>query len=264
MGSGCRILVVDDDPGVREAIEAALASDYTVRTVADAASALDAVCDRPFDLILLDYALPDLSGTAVLKLLKRFFPSTLVILITGLGSEEVAVEALRGGARDYIRKPVDYHELRARVAALLHLRRNGPERRQNPYLDAIDPANLPARPTPDAEIGDGERSVLRAIRYIDEHLDAGLSLSAVARAAGMSTSHFCRRFKSVTGIYFREYLARRRIARAKELLKDQGRTITDVVQEVGFKDMTHFGRVFKRLEGLLPSEFRRRATQGDT
>lgn len=67
----------------------------------------------------------------------------------------------------------------------------------------------------------------------------------------------------MTGLTFREYLARRRIARAKELLRDKGRTITDIFRDVGFKDMTHFGRVFKKLEGQLPSEFRRRPGGSD-
>ena len=94
---------------------------------------------------------------------------------------------------------------------------------------------------------------------MDAHLDSTLRLEAVARAAGMSKFHFCRRFRACTGLSFREYLTRRRIARAKDLLKSTGRSITDIFPDVGFKDMTHFGRVFKKLEGQLPSEFRRRA-----
>lgn len=80
-----------------------------------------------------------------------------------------------------------------------------------------------------------------------------------ARATGMSKYHFCGRLRSCTGLSFREYLARGRIARAKELLRDRGRSITDIFPDVGFKDRTHFGRVFKKLEGQLPSEFRRRS-----
>jgi transcriptional regulator GlxA family with amidase domain len=98
---------------------------------------------------------------------------------------------------------------------------------------------------------------------MDEHLDSGISLAEVARAAGMSNFHFCRRFKASTGLRFWEYLARRRIAKAKELLRDTSRTVTDVFREMGFKNMTHFGRVFKKLEGKLPSEFRREREDGN-
>jgi YesN/AraC family two-component response regulator len=61
---------------VREALVAALAPRYEVRTAATASAALDGLCTQPFDLILLDHRLPDLPGTDVLKLVKRFFPST--------------------------------------------------------------------------------------------------------------------------------------------------------------------------------------------
>jgi len=97
---------------------------------------------------------------------------------------------------------------------------------------------------------------------MEAHLDSPLSLYQVAREAGMSKFHFCRRFVACTGLNFREYLTRRRIARAKELLRDDGRSIGDIARDVGFKDTTHFGRVFKRLERQLPSAFRRRAEGG--
>lgn len=257
MGSAGSILVVDDDAGVREALAAALASRYTVRTAATASAALDAITAQPYDLILLDHRLPDLAGTALLQIIKRFFPSTLVILMTGFGSEEVAIEALRGGARDYLRKPIDCRELYARVDALLAIRRAEPAPRHNPYVQAPEPTGSTTLPTPDVQAPDRARTILKALRYVDAHLDAALSLGAVAQAAGMSKYHFCRRFKACTGLHFREYLVRRRIARAKELLKTTGQTITDIFPEVGFKDMSHFGRVFKKLEGQLPSEFRR-------
>jgi YesN/AraC family two-component response regulator len=256
MASADSILVVDDDPAVCEAITSALASHYQVQAASTASAALDALCAKPFDLILLDHRLPDLSGTDVLRLVKRFFSSTIVILITGFGSEDIAVDAFRGGARDYLRKPIDCRELQARVALLLELRR-GTERRLNPFVQTTE---LPASGGPngdDPETTDRARAIFRAIRHIEAHLDATLSLADVARVAGMSKFHFCRRFQAHTGQHFREFLARRRIERAKELLKTQGRTITDIFRDVGFKDMTHFGRVFKRLEGQLPSEFRR-------
>lgn len=262
MGSAGTILVVDDDAGVREAIEAALSSQYQVHSAATALDALDALSDRRFDLILLDYRLPDLPGTSVLHTIKRFFPSTLVILMTGYGTEDVAVEALRGGARDYIRKPVDFLDLHSRVAALLALRRARTTHPPDPPVNPTDSAAPWSLLEPDLQTTEHGRAILKALRFMDEHLDVGLSLADVARAAGMSKFHFCRRFKTFTGLYFREYLARRRIAKAKELFRDTSRTITDIFREVGFKDMTHFGRVFKKLEGKLPSEFRREREDG--
>ena len=257
MATEAFILVVDDDPGVGEAISSALGGTYSVQTVMTGAAALEAISSTPIDLVFLDHRLPDLPGTDVLRVIKRFFPSTLVILMTGYGSEDVAVDAFRGGARDYLKKPFDYRQLHQRIAPLLALRRTSAERRKNPLVHV---AGLPDASEPNgdhAETNHRARAILRAIRYIEENLDGTLSLEAVARVAGMSKYHFCRRFKESSGLHFREFLARRRVERAKELLKRQGRTITDVFRDVGFKDMTHFTRVFKRLVGELPSDFRR-------
>jgi two-component system response regulator YesN len=252
------ILVVDDDPGLLEAVTATLGARYHVETATTAAAAIDAICSRPFDLLLLDHQLPDFPGTEVLRFVKKLFPSTLVIIITGVGSEEVAIQALRGGARDYLRKPFGSRELEARVRTLLGLRRTSVERRRNPLVEASIlklPQGAPCADDP--ETAECARALIRALRLIDEHLEDALRLAEVARVAGMSKFHFCRRFQAYTGQRFSEFLARRRIERAKELMRHQGRTLTDIFRDDGFKDMTHFGRVFKRLEGQLPSEFRR-------
>lgn len=227
-----------------------------------ASAALDAVCARHFDLVLLDYQLPDIPGTEILKLVKRFFPSMLVVMITGAGSEEVAIQALRGGARDYLRKPFGMEQLLAHVESLLNLRRGGIERRRNPFVQLPEGEEDPAGGE-DQESVERTRAIFRAVRFIDENLDATLTLAEVARVAGMSKFHFCRRFCACTGVHFREFLAKRRVERAKELLAAEGRSITDIFREVGFKDMTHFARVFKRVAGELPSEFRRRS-RGET
>ena len=249
---GESILVVDDDPAIGEAMASALGRRYQVRVACTGAEAIGAICETTFDLIFLDHRLPDLLGTDLLKLIKRFFPATMVVMITGQGSEEVAIAALQGGARDYLRKPFSLPDLEARVHSLLTLRREGRERRQDPYLDFPAPAT--GNPDPDA---DRSRSVFRAIQYVESHLDARHTLDTVARIAGMSKSHFCRRFKAVTGLPFRVFLTQKRMARAKALLRGEGMRVGDVARAVGFGDPTHFGRVFRKLERLLPSEFRR-------
>jgi len=256
MESAGRILVVEDDRALAEAVAASLSARYAVQWVGTGADALAAICEAYFDLILLDHRLPDLLGTDVLPIIKRFFPTTTVVLMTGQGSEGVAVEALRGGARDYLRKPFSLHEIVTRVDALFAVRRHGVERRHNAY-----PENTVQPPTdggPDSDT-DRARSILRAVRHVERHLDRALPLNAVAQLAGMSRFHFCRQFKKTTGLSFRTFLARQRIGRAKELLRDGTRPIANVAREVGFRDLTHFGRVFQKVEGILPSEYRRRA-----
>jgi YesN/AraC family two-component response regulator len=249
MGTAGKLLVVDDDAGVREALAVALGTRYEVRTAASGADALDALCTSPFELVLLDYRLPDLLGTSILQVIRRFSPTTPVLVITGVDSEEVTAAALREGASGCLRKPIDTWDLHARVAALLSPSRPHPGRRHS----LADPPAIPIGPA------DRGGAIQRVLRHMQAHLGTALSLGAAARVAGLSKYHFCRRFKASTGLSFREYLARQRIARAEELLREPGRTITVIAHDVGFKDVTHFGRVFKRLVGRRPSEVRQQA-----
>jgi len=249
-----RILVVDDDPALAEAVTASLGRRYAVGCAGTGAEALTKICETCYDLILLDHRLPDLLGADLLPLIKRFFPATTVLFMTGQGSEEVAIDAFRGGARDYLKKPFSLQDLLARVDALFALRRQGGERRVTASTVPQDGRAADGRPGTDP---DRSRSILRAVHHIEQHLDEPLTLDAVARIAGMSRFHFCRQFRKTTGASFRTFLLRTRIARAKELLRDSTRSIGDIAHEVGFRDLTHFGRVFQKFEEILPSEFRR-------
>ncbi|HSD50150.1 MAG TPA: response regulator [Candidatus Methylomirabilis sp.] len=244
-----RILIVDDDPLILEALGAALVPPYEVLRAQTGLAALELIGHQPLDLVLLDYVLPDVSGFAVLRAFKQVFPQVLVIMMTGFGSEDIAVEAFRAGARDYLRKPIGLRDLLTRVEALLAARQPADEPKSPDFLGAN-----PASP------GAGPRSfggsIQRAIAFMEAHLGGPLCLERVAREAGMSKFHFCRQFKDATGLTFREFLVRRRVARALGLLLDQNRSVSQVYQEVGFKDLGHFSRTFRKLTGQPPSRLR--------
>jgi YesN/AraC family two-component response regulator len=251
MPAACgRILIVDDDPPVLEALSAALAPPYEVLRARTGLAAFELFRQEPLDLVLLDYILPDVSGIATLRAIKRFFPWVLVVLMTGFGSEEIAIEAFRAGARDYLRKPISLRDLLARVETLLAGRQQHGDRRSPVFLGKV-PALA------DAGLGPRDASFRRAIAFMDAHLDRHLSLDQVAREAGVSKFHFCRHFKANTGLTFREFLAQRRIARATELLREGNRSVSEVYLDVGFKDLSHFSRVFRKLTGQPPSRYRR-------
>lgn len=101
-----RILVVDDEDFLREQLQRILNEEgYTVSSVESGAQALEAAQGESVDLVLLDLNLPDLHGIEVLRELKKRDPELLVIVVTGYGSVESAVEAIKLGAYDFIKKP---------------------------------------------------------------------------------------------------------------------------------------------------------------
>lgn len=100
--------------------------------------------------------------------------------------------------------------------------------------------------------------ITRAKRFIEEHQDEELSLGQVAKAVNTSTFYFCKLFKRATGLHFTEYVSRSRIEKAKNLLLNPNLRISEIAFAVGFQSLTHFNRVFKKVLGESPTEFRRR------
>ncbi len=115
------ILVADDNPEMRQAIEETILNPagYTVRSVGDGMSALSLAHELEPDVIITDHLMPSLTGVELIRRLHTEKPHIPVILITGEGSEDLAIEALRSGASDYITKPFKAEQLLAAVGRVL-------------------------------------------------------------------------------------------------------------------------------------------------
>jgi DNA-binding NtrC family response regulator len=117
------ILIVDDDRAFRLSTAELLRQDgYEVRTVADAQQAVDALREQPFDLVLLDLRMPGVDGMQVIETLRQWGEGIPILMISGFGTVEAAVQALHLGADDFLTKPLDPDMLSSRVAALLERR----------------------------------------------------------------------------------------------------------------------------------------------
>jgi len=107
MSAKSKILIVDDDTVVRLAYERSLSgTNCNVAAVWSGEEALRAMEREPFDLVLLDLRMPGTDGISVLRHIKRCWPDSEVIIITGYATVESAKEAIRLGAYDYLTKPV--------------------------------------------------------------------------------------------------------------------------------------------------------------
>ncbi len=115
-----RILVVDDEQIIRESTAFVLQNEgYDVTLAENGRIAYEKVLAEPFDLVITDLEMPEMKGTELLERVAHAAPQTLVMIITAYGSLETAITALRGGATDYILKPIEYDELLVKVRRLL-------------------------------------------------------------------------------------------------------------------------------------------------
>ena len=115
-----RILIVDDEKDILKAISRSLrSSGYTIETASSAQDAIRLMEAQAFDLVLTDIRMPGMSGIDLIRHLSRLYPKTLYIVMTGHGDVDIAVEAMKIGAFDFMQKPIDYRSLRIAIESAL-------------------------------------------------------------------------------------------------------------------------------------------------
>jgi AraC-like DNA-binding protein len=98
--------------------------------------------------------------------------------------------------------------------------------------------------------------IRQALAWMDRNLGEPLSMPQLAAASGLSQSHFRQRFHKATGFTPSDYLTRRRVMRAKQLLRNHRLAITEIAFRLGFQSSPYFAAVFRKLTGMTPSEYR--------
>src|SRR5207247_2205812 len=98
--------------------------------------------------------------------------------------------------------------------------------------------------------------IWKARNFIHEHSDDELSLTKVAKSVNISANHLSEKFKEVAGINFIHYVARIRVGKACDLLRNSNLRISEIAFAVGFQSLSQFNRVFKKLTRKSPTQFR--------
>ena len=243
-----RLLLIDYDPAIRELLSRHFDRRYEILCAETGARGLALLQHQSVDLAVVEYRLPDCSGLDLLARIKAKVPRLPVIMTTACGSEWVCASAYKLGARDYLIKPFHPDDLAASVRFILSAVSPQREARQN--------ALTPRHPIRRTALQPDEFVVQQAARYIQEHYAENLSLTMLAHQVGMSKFVLCRKFKAVMNASFRGYLLQLRITKARELLQTRRYSVTEVAHMVGFSDLPHFDKVFKRRAGMSPSAYR--------
>ena len=154
--ASARLLIVDDDPSLRRFLRTELELEgYRCQEAATGQQALELIRAEPWDLLVLDWTLPDFSGVEICRRLRASHNTTPVLMLTGVDGIEDRVKALDAGADDYLVKPFSIEELLARLRAL---------QRRASSQDAAQP--LPLLRLADLELNTASREVKRGDRAI--------------------------------------------------------------------------------------------------
>jgi YesN/AraC family two-component response regulator len=221
-----KILIIDDELAVREALYTILKEDFTVLLAATVQEGLN-ILSNHIRLILLDIMLPDLNGLEALRMIKDKYPSIPVVIITAYSTEEACITAFRSGARDFIRKPFNAQEIKDKAKILTNI--TSSQGRQ-PFSLFINNINNYYQNIPEQI----QKGILKVKDYISKNYVFPLNINSAAKMAGINRAYFCRYFKLITGCTFKDYLVNIRLKTAKELLKNKKLKINNVAEQSGY------------------------------
>ena len=135
---GARILIVDDDPLIRNVLLSLLRPSYDCAEASSAEEALALLCTEKFELVLSDISMGGISGLEMLPQVLRQSPETVVVMISGQQTIESAIEAMRVGAFDYVTKPFDLRHVEEAVRrALEHHGQRAAKRSREQHLEDL-------------------------------------------------------------------------------------------------------------------------------
>lgn len=248
-----RVLIVEDEAVTMASICKILRECSLVKKIHIARTGPQMIeeCRRtPPDLIFLDIVIPGFDGLTSLAEVRRFCPDCPCIVISAHEDFSFAQRAIRLGVIDYLLKPVSKKTLLLTLErATSHLKTRSDK--ESGEIGDETPLLPPTGPAPE------EGPIATACAYLNEHhIEYGLSLEEVASLVGLSPSHFCRVFKEQTGENFTEYLTRLRLNAAARLLLNTRASIGQIALAVGYADPNYFSRIFHRLTGVTPKEYR--------
>ncbi len=246
------VLVVENEEDVQNFLMTELSLRYNVLLAGNGVEAIDKVKSLEPDLIVSDVMMPEMDGYEFCEKIKSS-PDTghiPVLLLTALGDNENVVKGLEYGADDYISKPFSLKHLELRINKLIQT---------NAQIKQYFSKNslLPKGNT-DIKLSKKDKTFLENIVDIMEKnlSNSAFGVEELSSEACLSTSHFYKRFKELTGQIPSVYMRNYRLQRAAELLKsDEGFNVAEVMHQIGIESNSYFSVSFKKLYGVPPSEF---------
>lgn len=242
-----RVVLIDDEQLILEGLSRAFPWEsmncHVVGTASDGLSGLALIRREKPDVVFTDIRMPNMDGLSMLAALMSEFPDMRVTVLTAFRDFEYAQQAIRLGVCRYLLKPSRMDELREAVQAM------------TAKLDALRPTPMPDAPEEDST--EASSFIVReALDYMRGHCAEHISLNDVAEHVYVSQWHLSKLINKHTGQSFLDLLGSMRIEEAKKLMADPALRIHDIAEQVGYSDVAHFSKSFKKIVGKTPGEYR--------
>ncbi|MDD3335243.1 MAG: response regulator [Eubacteriales bacterium] len=241
------VVLVDDEQIILQGLQRVFPwGDYGLEvkgTASDGKEGLQLIRQCKPDMLLTDIRMPNMDGLSMIAALGSEFPRMQISVLTAFRDFDYAKEAIRLGVCRYLLKPSKMDELKEAVGFMTE------------NLRALPP--LEETVTDGEETGEAGNYVARAaMQYIKEHFEEHISLSDVAEHVYVSPWHLSKLINGHLGQSFFDILNGLRISKAKELLMDPALKVHEIAIQIGYGDVAHFSKNFKKATGQSPMEFR--------
>ncbi|MBE7725497.1 MAG: response regulator [Enterocloster citroniae] len=278
-----RILLADDEQIERMALAKRLVKHFgdslAISEAVNGAEALKVFKREQSQIVLMDISMPEMNGAEAAEQIRGMDEDCIIIFLTAYDDFAYAKRAIVIRALDYLLKPCDEDELVSVIEEAMRLtdRRELKKARDFgmdggkaldgdiPGVRGVSMAKIPSGGAQDMAGGHGledggtARMALAAEtmrEYIRNNYMKEISMQDAARVMNYSDAYFCKLFKQCFDQNFTSYLTNFRVNEAKKLLKDRNISVKDVGMRVGYYDSNYFAKVFKRVTGVIPSEYR--------
>ncbi|WP_304518070.1 response regulator, partial [Cecembia rubra] len=242
------VLVAEDSLELRKFLKDQLKSKYDVVSAKNGMKALQKALKIGPSLVISDVMMPEMDGFELCKAIKSnpLLSHIPVILLTAKNAQQYKLEGFEYGADDYISKPFNVKELKAKVKSILFNRKLIQEKFRNKQLSNISPISVN---------GQDELLMKKLYELIIDNLDQpNLTVDFIGDQVGLSRVHLFRKIKGLTGLSPSELLKDYRMNHAMKMLSSGKYRVSDVAYAVGFQDVSYFGKVFKKHFGQSPTE----------
>lgn len=257
--TGVRILIVEDNPGLRRFLQQLLSATYTVMTAENGKQGLETAIQQQPDFILSDVTMPVMDGLTMVGLIKQnpdicHIP---IIILSARASLHDKAAGIEQGIDDYITKPFSAQYLKRRMREVI-ADRSTEQRRSLDEISQKQEAEGREFRLSSVKIVDYDREMMqRLMTYLEENIsNADLRVDDMAAAVNLGRTVFFNKLKSIVGMSPTDFVRDLRVKRAQEMMRSSHLTIAEISIAVGFNDQRYFSRVFKKLTGMTPSEYR--------
>ena len=248
-----KILIVEDEPGIRYLLKDILRADYIIYEAENGQMALELIDKITPDLIVCDVLMPEMNGLELCNKIKNDTATCQIpfILLSARGSEDHHMEGYEVGADAYIAKPFHTVHLKLRIRKLLEYRQKMHELFKNDKATDI---------LAEAEMASADKIFLtKMTQIIEENIDEPqLSAAFIERAFSISKMQLFRKVKSLTGLTPGEFIKHTRLKQAALFLVSTHLTVSEIFYRTGFNNQSYFFREFKKRYNCSPNEYRER------